>query len=394
MRKAFRLNWYDSSPRDGTGAIHPPLADVRKNLRVEWYRCPIEHTTLRELSKRSDLQGWLQTGGHLALVALSGTLTFLLWSQQQWLGCILMLFVHGTIASFFVGVAPHELGHGTVFRTKRLNKIFCYVFSLLGWFETFDYNTSHTYHHRYTLYPEGDREVLLPIKPTVGKTFLLQLFTINILTKRGRTLGNSLIGRLYSTFKAAVGRDSSNEWINTLHADQPDQHRKSIWWARFMLAFHGTVVVVSISTDLWILALLISFAPFIANWAIYFVGLPQHTGLMDKVPDFRKSVRSMTLIFPLEFLYWRMNWHLEHHMYAGVPCYNLKKLARVIADDMPEPRTLRSAWREMLTTWRRQETDPSYQFDTPLPATARKVRTDTLGALEDSIGELAPKGLR
>ena len=89
-----------------------------------------------------------------------------------------------------------------------------------------------------------------------------------------------------------------------------------------------------------------------------------------------------------------MNWHLEHHMYAGVPCYNLKKLTRVIADDMPEPRTLRSAWREMLTTWRRQETDPSYQFDTPLPPTARKVRTDTPDVLEDSIGELAPKGLR
>ena len=373
---------------------HPPLADVRKNLRVEWYRCPIEHATLRELSKRKDLQGWLQAGGHFALVALSGSLTFLLWSQQQWLGCMLMLFVHGTMASFFAGVAPHELGHGTVFRTKRLNKIFCYLFSLLGWFETFDYNTSHTYHHRYTLHPEGDREVLLPIKPTVGKTFLLQLFTINILTKRGRTLGNSLIGRIHSTFKNACGKDSSNEWINALHADQPDQHRNSIWWARFLLAFHGTVVVVSISTGLWILALLISFAPFIANWAIYFVGLPQHTGLMDKVPDFRKAVRSNTLIFPLEFLYWRMNWHLEHHMYAGVPCYNLKKLARVIADDMPEPRTLRSAWREMLTTWRRQETDPSYQFDTPLPATARKVRTDTPDVLEDSIGELAPKGLR
>ncbi len=394
LRKAFRMNWYDSSPRGETGSLHKPLKEVRKDLRVEWYRCPIDHATLRELSKRSDLQGWLQAGGHLGLVALSGTITFLLWSQQQWLGCILMLFVHGTMASFFVGVAPHELGHGTVFRTKRLNKIFCYVFSLLGWFETFDYNTSHTYHHRYTLHPEGDREVLLPIKPTVGKTFLIQMFTINILTKRGRTLGNSLIGRIYSTFKTACGKDSSNEWINALHADQPDQHRNSIWWARFLLAFHGTVIVVSISTGLWILALLISFAPFIANWAIYFVGLPQHTGLMDNVPDFRKAVRSNTLIFPLEFLYWRMNWHLEHHMYAGVPCYNLKKLGRVIAHDMPEPRTLRSAWREMLTTWRRQETDPSYQFDTPLPATARKVRTDTPDVLENSIGELAPRGLR
>ena len=205
---------------------YPPLADVRKTLRVEWYRSPIEHATFRELSKRSDLQGWWQAVGHLALFAITGSLTFFLWAQQQWIGFVVLLFFHGTVASFFVGVPSHELGHGTVFRTKKLNKLFLYLFSLLGWFDTFDYNTSHTFHHRYTLHPEGDREVLLPIKPTAGKTFLLQLFTINILTKRGRTLGNGIVGRIYTTFKASLGKDSASEWINALHIDQPDQHKK------------------------------------------------------------------------------------------------------------------------------------------------------------------------
>ena len=65
-----------------------------------------------------------------------------------------------------------------------------------------------------------------------------------------------------------------------------------------------------------------------------------------------------------------MNWHTEHHMYAGVPCYNLSRLAREIAADMPEPRTLAAAWSEMRETWRRQRSDPAYQYDTPLPATA------------------------
>jgi fatty acid desaturase len=88
-----------------------------------------------------------------------------------------------------------------------------------------------------------------------------------------------------------------------------------------------------------------------------------------------------------------MNWHLEHHMYAGVPCYNLKKLAREIAGDMPEPRTLRQAWREMGETWRRQQTDPNYEFDTPLPGTSKGERADGASELESSIGELAPKGL-
>ena len=81
-------------------------------------------------------------------------------------------------------------------------------------------------------------------------------------------------------------------------------------------------------------------------------------------------------------------------MYAGVPCYNLKKLFREIEPDMPEPRTLRGAWKEMRETWQQQQTDPSYQFDTPLPATANVVRTGTPDDLESSIGELAPEGLK
>ena len=79
---------------------YQPLAEVRKARRVDWYRCPIEGAKLRELSKRSDLQGWFQAGGHLALFALTGTLVYLFWAQQIWLGFALALFAHGTIGSF------------------------------------------------------------------------------------------------------------------------------------------------------------------------------------------------------------------------------------------------------------------------------------------------------
>ena len=89
-----------------------------------------------------------------------------------------------------------------------------------------------------------------------------------------------------------------------------------------------------------------------------------------------------------------MEYHIEHHMFAGIPCYNLKKLYYEIADDMPQPRTLREAWQEMRETWNRQKTEPDYQFDTPLPPNAKSVRVDTPEELESSIGELAPEGLR
>ncbi len=379
---------------------YQPLSEVRKSLRVDWYRCPLDPSKLRELSKRSDAQGWFQAGGHLALFALTGTLVFFFWFQANWLGFFIALFAHGTVGSFLVGVAPHELGHGTVFRTKWLNKAFMYLFSLLSWWDPFDYASSHTYHHRYTLHPEGDRENLLPLHPSVGKTFLLQMFTVNLLTQRGRVFGKGgLISTVWVTIMAAFGIVGSNErpineWLKALHVDQPDQHRKSIWWSRALLLFHGSVLVIAIVTGLWVLPLILTFFPFTANWLAYFVGLTQHCGLRENTPDFRKSVRSITLNPLAEFLYWRMNWHIEHHMYAGVPCYNLKQLHREVADDMPTPRTLRGAWQEMLETWRRQQSDPGYQFDTPLPPTAKSVRDDAPDSLESSIGDLAPEGLK
>ena len=63
---------------------------------------------------------------------------------------------------------------------------------VLSWWDPFDYGTSHTYHHRYTLYPEGDRENLLPLDPKVGRPwFLIQLFTLNLTGRPGRTFGKA-----------------------------------------------------------------------------------------------------------------------------------------------------------------------------------------------------------
>jgi fatty acid desaturase len=226
------------------------------------------------------------------------------------------------------------------------------------------------------------------------------MFTVNLLTQRGRIFGKGgLISTIFVTALGAFGIVGSpevpiNEWIRALHNDQPEEYRKSIRWSRILLLFHGSIVVISIITGLWVIPLIITFFAFIGNWGVYFVGLPQHCGLRENVPDFRKSVRSMTLNPLAEFLYWRMNWHTEHHMYAGVPCYNLKKLHKELAADMPAPRTLVGAWREMREIWQRQKIDPDYQFDTPLPPTAKSARTDTPDELESSIGELAPEGLR
>ena len=269
-----------------------PLAEVRKTLRVRWYRVPIERAKLLELSRRSDLQGWFQAGGHLALFALTGVSVYLLWSQQLWLGFAVALFLHGTVASFLTGIAPHELGHGTVFRTKWLNRFFMYLFSLVSWWDPFDYASSHTYHHRYTLHPEGDRENLLPLEPSIASPFMLQLFTINLLTQQGRTFSKGgLLSTIFVTCQSAFGivgpgRAPISEWLAALRSDQPDQARRSRWWSRTLLLFHGSVLAVALVSGQWVLPLIITCSAFIGNWASYFIGMTQHCGLREHTDDF------------------------------------------------------------------------------------------------------------
>ena len=62
------------------------MNEVTRTKRVRWYRSPIEPRELRRLMQRSDLQGWFQALGNLALLAATATLTWHLFLQQAWVG--------------------------------------------------------------------------------------------------------------------------------------------------------------------------------------------------------------------------------------------------------------------------------------------------------------------
>jgi len=355
---------------------YPPLEDARRNLTIKWYRTKLDIAVLRDINQRSDAKGLAQALGHLVLYLVTGSLVFWLWSRQIWVGFAFALFVHGAVATFLRGTATHELGHGTVFKTKWLNSAFLYLFSLLSWWNHVDYATSHKHHHIYTLYPEADRENVLPLKPVPGFFTVLQLFTVNLFTSSGRTFSS---GGFFATvlryLRVGLGlksrsRAPSVEWLNALHADDPDAARRSSRWARITLVFHAALIAVGIVTGLWVLPLIVTLGSFTANIVGYSVGIAQHSGMQTGNPDFRKVARSMRLGPVLAFLYWRMNWHCEHHMYAAVPCYNLRRLSKIVAWDLPEPLGLVGTWKEMIAVWNRQQADPSYRFDRPLPPTA------------------------
>ena len=371
--------------------VQKPMSEIRKELRIKWYRCPIDPNILRELSKPSDFQGFKMVIGHLGLWLLTGLLSFYFAIEQFWLGFLLTIFLHGTVGTFF-SAPHHELCHGTVFKTKRLNEIFLKIFSTLGMQNFYIYKMSHSYHHRFTLHRIADKEVVLPKTPSLRVLYLLQLFTFNI---TGGFESRGLIPTMRGLFRVAADKMEQpyNEWGAELYAEFPEERLKAVHWARYLIAVHLSFALITVLIGYPILILIVSLHPFIGNWLRYFVGAPMHCGLRSDVSDFRKCVRTITLDPISEFLYWHMNWHLEHHMFAAVPCYNLKKLYKAVAEDMPKPRTLISSWKEMLEVVKQQETDPAYEFETPVPPQRTRKEKKQQLELEASIGDLAPTAI-
>ena len=406
---------FDTVDQKKKSRTYPSLAEVRKSLVVRWYRCPIDRTRLHSyFMVRSDLEGAMQCLGHFLIWLCTGAV---LWRAAEPAGgapvscgsLAIALFVHGTVGSTFL-YGCHELGHGTVFKSRWLNRFWLHVYSALSWWDPYDYGTSHTYHHRYSQYVEGDRENVLPLEPSLNPALMLQMFTLNLTPGPGRVFGTGgLLWTVRLRVLAAMGGVASapgaesHEWLTSLHEDQPQEAIKSLWWNRCLVAFHVCVLAAAAVSGHWVLLPAVSFHAFFANWLSYFVGNTQHMGLRGEVPDFRLNTRTVLLDPISQFLFWHMNFHIEHHMYAGVPCYRLAELHQELIDDMPKPRTLVGAWLEMRDTWQRQQLDPGYAFDTPLPSAASTAQpeksTDTGNKVHadssaNSIGDLAPLGLR
>ena len=103
-------------------------------------------------------------------------------------------------------------------------------------------------------------------------------------------------------------------------------------------------------------------------WLMPVYGHTQHAGLADNVLDHRLNCRTVYMNPINRFLYWNMNYHVEHHMFPLVPYHNLPRLHELVKADMPTPYpSLFAAWRELVPAVLRQVKDPSYFVERKLP---------------------------
>jgi Na+-transporting NADH:ubiquinone oxidoreductase subunit F len=64
-------------------------------------------------------------------------------------------------------------------------------------------------------------------------------------------------------------------------------------WARILVLGHVALAVVFIYFGQWILIPIVLLPFFYGTWLSLVVGVPQHAGLQDNVPDFRRSCRTV-----------------------------------------------------------------------------------------------------
>jgi len=328
----------------------------QKHQKIHWYRSPVDRETLAALNQRRDWKGLVQTLGHLGLLTLTGVAAFYAAGRQAWLALLLILFLHGTMYAFLLN-GFHELCHSTVFKSKFLNEFFLYVFSFLGQYNPVLFWASHQEHHKYTLHPPDDLEVVLPVE--IKLESFLKSAVVNPW---------GFFNRWKGVIRLCQGR-LEGEWENILFpASDPVMREKLFNWARILLIGHGLLTVVSLYFGLWLLPVLITLAPFYGGWLLFLCNNTQHVGLQDNVPDFRLCTRTIILNPVVQFLYWHMNFHTEHHMYAAVPCYHLKQLHQAIKADLPPcPVGLYATWNEIIPILQKQKVDPTYQYVPPLP---------------------------
>lgn len=328
----------------------------RKPVRVKWYRTKLTREQMSALNRKSDLLGFLQTGGYLGLLAGTATASIYSADHWPWYATLAILYFHGTCYNFLVN-GFHELIHDSVFKTRWLNGFFLRIFSFLGWYNHHFFWASHTEHHKYTLHPPDDLEVELPM-PLTLKGFL-QNAIVNPW---------ALWWKLCNVAQIASGH-VQGQWGEHLFPEtDPDARRKLRNWARLILIGHAAIVATSLVMGWWMVPIVTTFAPFYGGALHYLCNNSQHAGLQDEVADFRLCCRTLYLNPFFRFLYWHMNYHTEHHMYAGVPCYRLGKLHRLIKHEMPDcPRGLFATWRQIIGIYRHQKANPDYRFDPQIP---------------------------
>jgi fatty acid desaturase len=320
---------------------------------AEWYRTPIPRARMKELMKRSDGPATRDTILWIGALIVTGGLGAYFWGS--WL-CVPFFLVYGVLYGSGGDSRWHECGHGTAFKTQWKNDA---VYQLACFFMIRNptvWRWSHSRHHTDTIIVGRDPEIILMRPPELAKAFL-NFFGIV----------DAYQGLLAMLRYAVSGvNDAEKDFIPV--QEQP----KVANVARVWTAIYAIVIAASLYWWSFLPLMLIGLPRLYGAWHHVLTGLTQHIGLAEDVLDHRLNSRTVYMNPFSRFVYWNMNYHVEHHMFPLVPYHRLPELHQeILADCAPPYRGFWHAYSEIIPTLRRQLQDPEYFARRVLPPTAR-----------------------
>ena len=224
-------------------------------------------------------------------------------------------------------------------------------------FEPVRWRWSHYKHHTFTSFTKDPFDFEIAITKPTDVIYFFSLFIpfTNIFY-----LHKSL---QFETLKHALGITTDVMKV-CIPEKERDKCRNS---ARIHVGIWILTAIVSLIFNSWLPLIYIVLPVFYGNTHRIMCGLTQHTGLQDDIKDHRYSTRTVILNPISSFLYWQMEYHIEHHVFPIVPSYNLPKLHELIKDQLPQPKKgFIDEYKEIIPAILKQAKNPEYKIDVKL----------------------------
>lgn len=320
---------------------------------AEWYTSPIPRQRLKELMKRKDGPAIRDT--LILYISLIGAGVLGLYSWGTW-WAIPAFLLYGIIYAASGDSRWHECGHGTAFKTPWMNEVIYQIASFQVLRSATPWRWSHTRHHTDTYVVGRDPEIFTE-RPPIWKVVLMEV---------GHLYGGPVEIKRFVIHCFGKLDAVEKEYIPA------SEHRKTFIEARIYMLIFLSVLALCFYFGSILPAMFIILPSFYGNILALSFGVTQHLGLYEDVLDHRMNTRTVYLNPIYRFLYWNMNYHIEHHMFPMVPYHALPALHEEMkADCPPACRGLIPTLKEIFIALIKQKKDPTYHILRPLPDTAR-----------------------
>jgi len=356
MTGEYRKRDYSLTGPENARAVAVGLANAN------WYRTDISRQRMKELMKRSDEPATRDTLIWIGAMMLTGGLGAYFWGS--WV-CVPFFLIYGVLYGSGGDSRWHECGHGTAFKTQWKNDA---VYQLACFFMMRNpvvWRWSHSRHHTDTIIIGRDPEIIAMRPPDLIKVGL-NFFGILDAPQALAAMLRYAFGQLNDAEKDFIPQ---NEW------------GKAVGVARVWLAIYLATLAACFWLHSILPLMLIGLPRLYGAWHHVLTGLTQHVGLAEDVLDHRLNSRTVYMNPFSRFVYWNMNYHVEHHMFPMVPYHALPALHQEMLRDCATPYSgFVDTYREIIPTLARQLRDPTYFVHRTLPPTARTAQPGPMAA--------------